>query len=115
MQRQQEVGEADSRVVLRTQLPSNGGTPGSSDSNVLGRGRPLHALGDLSVTAISRQSSSIRRTATAASCSLSALPDSFGAAAVTDEQLVYGRSTVLTRVLASAASRRFPDAFTTER
>jgi hypothetical protein len=62
-----------------------------------------------------RQSSGVRSTTTAASCSLFALPHSFRAAAVTDEQLVYGRSALLARVFAPAASRRFLDAFTAQR
>jgi hypothetical protein len=66
----------------------------------------------LSVTEIFRQLSGERSTTSAASCSLFALPHSFGAAAVTDEQLVYGRSALLARVFAAAASRRFLDAFT---
>src|SRR5579863_3311793 len=44
--------------------------------------------------------------ATTASSSLLALPHSFRAAGLTDEQLVYGCPTVLARVLAPAASRR---------
>jgi hypothetical protein len=68
--------------------------------------------GILSVIAIVHQSSGVRSTTTAASCSLFALPHSFRAAAVTDEQLVYGRSALLTRVFAPASSRRFLDAFT---
>jgi hypothetical protein len=66
----------------------------------------------MSEMAIYRQLSAVRRTATAASCSLFALPHSFRTAAVTDEQLVYGRSALLTRVFAPAASRRFLDVFT---
>jgi hypothetical protein len=61
--------------------------------------------------AIYCQSSGVRSTTTTASCSRFALPHSFRAAAVTDEQLVYGRSTRLARVLAPAACRRFLDAF----
>jgi hypothetical protein len=61
---------------------------------------------------ISRQSSGVRSTTTTASRSLFALPHSFRAAAVTDEQLVYGRSALLARVFAPAASRRFLDALT---
>ena len=47
-------------------------------------------------------------------CKLSvlALPQSFRAAGVTDEQLVYGRFAFLARVFAPAAPRRFLDAFT---
>jgi hypothetical protein len=66
----------------------------------------------MSDIAIFRQLSSVRRTTTAASRSLLALPHSIRAAALTDEQLVYGCSTVLARVLAPAAFRRFLDAFT---
>jgi hypothetical protein len=62
--------------------------------------------------AMFRQLSSVRRAAAAASRSLLALPHSIRAAALTDEQLVYGCSTVLARVLAPAAFRRFLDAFT---
>ena len=62
-----------------------------------------------------RQLPGVRRTATAASRSVLALPHSLRAAGVTDERLVYGRSTILARVLAPAASRRLLNAFTAER
>jgi hypothetical protein len=44
------------------------------------------------------QLSGERSTTSAASCSPFALPHSFGAAAVTDEQLVYGRSALLAAI-----------------
>jgi hypothetical protein len=62
--------------------------------------------------AMFHQLSTVRRTAPAASRPLLALPHSFRAAAVTDEQLVYGRSTVQARIFAPAASRRLLDVFT---
>ncbi len=66
----------------------------------------------MSVKGMFRQLSSVRRAAAAASRSLLALPHSFRAAALTEEQLVYRCPTVLARVLAPAASRRLLDAFT---
>jgi reverse transcriptase-like protein len=57
-----------------------------------------------------RQLSSVRRPAAAASRSLPPLPHSFRAAAIADEQLVYGCPTVPARVLAPAA-RRSPGDF----
>ena len=69
----------------------------------------------MSAMAMFRQLSSVRCAAAAASRSLLALPYSICAAALTDEQLVYGCPTVLARVLAPAASRGFLDAFTAYR
>ncbi len=68
--------------------------------------------GPMSEIGILRQLSSVRRTATAASRSLLALPHSFRPAAVTLEQLVSGRPAILARVLAPAASCRLLDALT---
>jgi hypothetical protein len=65
--------------------------------------------------ALLRQLSSVRRTAAAASRSLLTLPHSFRAAALTGQEFVSGRSTVLARVHAPAASRRLLDVFSAER
>ena len=85
---------------------------GNSDT-VLAANKRLDVLTawSMSANAMLRQLASVRRTAAAASRSLLALPHSFRAAALTDEQLVYGCPTVLARVLAPAASRRLLDAF----
>jgi hypothetical protein len=67
---------------------------------------------DIVREAILHQSSRVGRTTAATSRSLAALPNSSGAAAVTNEKLVYSRFAVLARVFAPAASSRFLDALT---
>jgi hypothetical protein len=67
---------------------------------------------DIVRDAMLRQLSSVRRTATAASRSLLALPHSFRTAAFTNERLVYRRSAMQARVFAPSAFRRLLDAFT---
>jgi hypothetical protein len=68
----------------------------------------------LSAMGLYQQLEKVRRTTSAASRALPALPHSSRAAAVADEQFVYRRPAALASVFAPAASRRLLNGITAE-